>query len=165
VEQIGIDPAALGRIEAASRDLKNLVTNDQIRAVGEVADKVEAAIEKVIGHLDELATFAGLDPEETRKVRQGLETVDGAADGIKAVLPAAIARGGAAGLAIAAGAGLLGGFVGANREEVRRAQRALELADQGQGEAFSRGLQNRLDELERQHEERRAAFRRARKVR
>lgn len=164
-EIIGIDQGQLARIEQVSRELKQINTRESIRVIGEVANRFDAAIDKVLSHIDDVAQFAGLDPEETRRVRQGLETLDGSMEQVKGILPFALQQGGVAGLGLAAGAALVGALNGSSREAARRTIEAAKLRDEEKFKPVLSRIEQRVEENAARHAERRAAFRRARKPR
>lgn len=146
---IRLDEVALGRIEAASQQLKAATGRDMTRFAGEIAAKLDSAVDKVLARIKDVSTFAGLDVEQTRRLERGLEAADGFLEGARSG-----AIFGPAGIVIG---GLLGGVAGANRQAVRRIQ-ALDamVGIGGEDEAFllQRRLKDRFDEVDRRAEER-----------
>lgn len=164
-DQIGIDQGQLARIEAVERDLKAETGRSEIQALGHVTEKFEQLVTKALADIGEASKFLGLDPEEARSLRRGIETVDGGLDGIRAVLPYALRAGGVAGLAIAGGGALVGALGGSGREAARRASEGIRMRDEDELNTIISNSKEGIERVNREHAERKAAFRRAAGIR
>jgi hypothetical protein len=136
---IGVDPQVLARIEGANAEIAKAKT--ELSKAGEAispagmrvfARAIDEAVRKTLENVEAIGKFAGLDEEETRNLRQGLETVEGGLHAGRKVLPYALALRGPAGLALEVGAVALGAAGGYGKEEARRLAATSALADADQ---------------------------------
>lgn len=160
-ETIRIDDAAIARIERAESALKATSNAVSAQSIGQIASQFDAAVKLILANVEKVSAFAGLDPEETRQIKQGLETVEGGLAAGHKTLPYALSVGGPAGVALEAGAIALGALGGATRERARKAEARMALVDAD--EAFAE--RRREEGYQRDLEAYRAARRRARSIR
>lgn len=160
---IGIDTHAIQRIERVSKELQAASSAISLASFAAITGKLDAAVKKILDGLPGVSRFAGLDQEDARQVRQGIETIDGGLHAAQKAMATSAALGlrGPAAIAVVAGAALLGAAGGATRERARQFSARAALADSDAH--YESDL--RADALIKQAEEVRAARRRARSIR
>lgn len=163
--EIRISSGDIAKIEAAQRRLEDAVTKLDARQIEQItrfiAGRLDAAVSRVLADFEEITSQLGVtDPEEKRRIKRGLETIDGATSAAKdsAGFLAALPLPPQVRLGVLAAAAGLGALEGANRENTRR---SIDRVRQAEQDSFYE-LEQRVRAFDDDGERRRAALRRAR---
>jgi len=166
--EIRISGRDLRKIEQLQQRMQGAVKNLDARSVErlttDVVSRVNSGVKGLLANIERLESRLGVKDEDSkRKLRVGLEGVEGATGAVSGIAPfAALVSASPQGrLALLAGAALFGGLEGLGRDARRRAAESAAQADAD----FTFSVRERLIAIEADLERRKAALHRARGVR
>lgn len=134
-DEIRINGRQIETLKRVSKKLEILESDLDARRIGEIADEVQDAVDKVIANREAIERFFELREGETDFITPGLEAISGAAGGIsRGVQLGVLTRNPVVGAVAAVVLGILGAVIGSDLEERRR--EALGSAQQRENERF-----------------------------
>jgi hypothetical protein len=165
--EIRISAGDLKKLDLVTRNLSAEVKKLDARAMekigADVAGKINANVKRVLADVERLQARFGLDPnsEGGRRLRTGLEVVEGGTGAVDAAAPfiALLSGNPQVRIALLAATGIAGALEGLSREHMRRVALEAEKAAQQVRRAEERWLKNARDVEERIKDAMRAAGR------
>lgn len=109
------------RVDKAVKAAETTIGRVAKRATNELGQQLQSAIRALARNADEVARQLDLNPEQTSRLRRGLDTTSGAVTGFKAAAPwAALVPDPRLRAAILAAGAVVGATQGAAQEEIRK---------------------------------------------